>query len=145
MEMAPLQDAIDTQLAPSRIRSTVAGVYATVGLILAVAGVYGALRYVVAARLREMTIRMALGAAPARVIVTVFRYAATIVACGVAAGAGLAWWVLSISESLLFGVTAADPTSYLAAGSALMLGGVLASLGPARNLGRLDAQRLFNE
>jgi ABC-type antimicrobial peptide transport system permease subunit len=145
MEIEPMGTTVGLQLAPTRIRSVVAGVYAAFGLLLAVAGIYGLVRHVALARTHEVAIRMALGATPAQARRIIVRYGATTVVTGVAIGAGLAWRLLSLSQSLLYGVTAADATSYLAAASALLAGGLLASIGPARRLGRLDPRRLLGE
>lgn len=145
MDIAPLGATIDLQLAPTRLRSVVAGVYAAFGLLLALAGIYGLIRHVAVARTHEVAIRMALGATPAQARRLLIRYGTMTVAAGVTLGTGLAWWLLSVSTSLLYGVTAADVGSYLAAAGVLLAGGVLASIGPALRLGRLDPRRLLSE
>lgn len=145
MEIVSLEDAVAAQLAPTRIRSAVATIYAAFALLLSIAGIYGAVRHVAAARTQEVTIRMALGATPSQARAIVLRYGAAIVIVGAAAGGGLAWWLLSLSESLLYGVTSADPMSYIVAAAALVAGGLLATLGPALRLGRLDVRRLLSE
>ena len=145
MAITSLENAVATQLAPSRIRSAVATIYAAFALLLSIAGIYGAIRHVAAARTQEVTIRMALGATPSHARAIVLRYSAAVVLAGAAAGGGLAWWMLSLSDSLLYGVTSADPLSYVAAAASLVVGGLLATIGPAMRLGRLDVRRLLGE
>lgn len=79
MDIVTLEDAVDAQLAPTRIRSAVAAIYAAFALLLSIAGIYGAVRHVATARTQEVTIRRALGATPAQARAIVLRYGAAIV------------------------------------------------------------------
>jgi predicted permease len=113
-------------------------VASALALILGAVGLYGVLSYVVAARTREIGVRMALGARAAQVLRMVVLQGTRVVAVGVVVGAMAAFWVTSALGSLLFGVAAADAATF-AVMSASMIGvGLLASYLPARRASRVD-------
>lgn len=145
IDITSLEAALEGKVAPSRLRSVMAVACGLFGLLLALTGIYGVVRHLTSSRLQEMNIRMALGATPAQARTVVIRYGTLLVFVGTVTGSGLGWLVLSAGQSLLYGVSAAHPGSYLAAASALLAGGLLASIGPARRLGRLDPRRLLGE
>lgn len=145
IDITSLQTALEEKVAPTRLRSMIAVACGVFGLLLALTGIYGIVRLVASSRVQEVNIRMALGASAAEARAVIFRYAALIVFTGVVVGSGFAWLALSASRSLFFSIPPSDPASYLAAATALVIGGLLACLGPALRLGRLDARRLHTE
>ena len=114
------------------------GAFALTALLLAVVGTYGVISYTVAQRLRELGIRIALGASPRSVVSLVVRHAATLAAVGIGVGVLAAAALSRFAASLLYEVRATDPTAYVAA--AALLGGVaaLAAALPARRATRVD-------
>jgi len=114
------------------------GSFAVVALILAAVGVYGVVNYSVTQRSHEIGIRMALGAQTLDVIRLVVGQGLFLAVIGVTIGAGLAFALMRLMSTLLYGVTAADPGTFV--GVSLILGGiaVAASFIPARKATRID-------
>jgi predicted permease len=111
---------------------------AAVALLLGVVGIYGVIAYVAAQRTKEIGIRMALGAAAGDVSGLFVRHGLLLAVVGVGAGLVAAAALSRVMSTLLFGVSAIDPLTYIAV--ALALGGtaVLASYLPARRASRID-------
>jgi ABC-type antimicrobial peptide transport system permease subunit len=109
-----------------------------VALFLGVVGIYGVIAYVATQRTKEIGIRIALGAAARDVSGLFVRQGAILAAIGVGCGIAAAALLTRAMSSLLFGVSALDPLTYVAV--ALALGGtaVLASYLPARRAARVD-------
>ena len=115
--------------------------FGLLALLLAASGVYGVIAFAVARRTREMAIRMAVGAAPLRVVRDLLSRSLRVVAIGVGCGLAGAWGVGRLLRGLLYGVSPNDPATL--GGVAALLCGValLASLLPARRMLRLDPSR----
>jgi predicted permease len=137
----PLHDMRDTvalSLLPQRIAALVASGLGTLGLLLAALGLYALMAQFVAARTREIGVRLSLGATPGRVARQVARRGARLVAAGVVVGLGGALALAEVAGSVLFGV---DGGSVLAmVGAALLVAavGALACFGPARRAARIE-------
>src|SRR5688500_5629317 len=87
--------------------------FALAALILAVIGVYGVIAYSVAQRARELALRVALGARGSDVVRLVVRRGLTLAAAGVAIGVPAALLLTRAMESLLYGVSASDASTYV--------------------------------
>jgi putative ABC transport system permease protein len=114
------------------------GIAGTMALALSIIGVYGVLAYAVGQRRREVSIRVAFGAQPNQVT-GLFLRRGILLACaggvvGVAAAVGLSRWV----SSLLFGVTALDPATYVASALIISAAALIASYIPARRASLVD-------
>ena len=96
-----------------------ASAFGLLALLLAASGVYGVIAYAVARRTREMAIRMAVGAAPRRVLGELVGRSLRVVGAGVACGLVAAWGTGRLLRGLLYGVSPGDPAT---------LGGVAALL-----------------
>jgi len=114
------------------------GIAGAVALLLGVIGIYGVISYVATQRTREIGIRMALGAAAKDVSGLFLRQGGVIVAIGVGAGLIAAALVTRVMASMLFGVKAVDPLTYVAVSVALAGTALLASYVPARRAAKLD-------
>jgi putative ABC transport system permease protein len=106
--------------------------------VLAAIGIYGVLSYSVARRTREIGVRMALGAARARVIRGVLWESLTPVGVGAAAGIVAALALTRLIRALLYGVSATDPLAFGAGILALLGVAVLASVVPAARAANVD-------
>jgi putative ABC transport system permease protein len=113
-------------------------VAATLALILGAIGLYGTLSYVVAQRTREIGIRMALGAQVEQVRRMVVAQGAIIAGAGVALGLVGAFLMVRVLETLLFGVSAIDPLTFVATAALMVVVALLASYLPARRASVVD-------
>jgi putative ABC transport system permease protein len=127
-----LGDEVANSLWQQRLRGWLLGFFSIVALVLAAAGLYGAVAYGVAQRTREIGIRMALGATRAAVLRLVLRQGMRAVAIGLGLGIGGAFLVSRVLNAFLFGVSRNDLTSYAAACLLLAATAGIAALIPAR-------------
>jgi ABC-type antimicrobial peptide transport system permease subunit len=111
---------------------------AAMALLLGVSGIYGVIAYTVSQQTREIGIRMALGAQERAVRRMFMRDALALAAIGVAIGLAAAVGVTRLMSSLLYGVSAADPTTYAAVCMVLFAAAALASYLPARRATAVD-------
>lgn len=125
-------------IAPRRFILRLLGVFAACALLLAVMGTYAVISYTVAQRSREMGLRLALGAQPHRILRLVIRQGMAPVVAGIALGIAASVLLARLVSSLLFGTSAADPTSLAAAATLLAVTGLLACYLPARRAAQTD-------
>ena len=111
---------------------------AGLALFLTAIGVYGLLSFSVARRTNEIGTRMALGASRADVLKLVLRQGVSLIAIGLVLGLAAALAVTRFLSTLLFGVSATDPLSFLGVSVLLLCVGILASYLPARRATRID-------
>ena len=111
---------------------------AGVALLLGIVGIYGVIAYIAAQRTREIGIRVALGAQQSDVSRLFLRHGLTLLLIGVAVGVVAAGLLTRLMGSLLFGVTALDPLTYVAVVMVLSLVVLLASYIPAWRASRVD-------
>ena len=121
-----------------RLNAWLFGSFGVLGLLLAATGIYGVISYAVARRTREMGVRLALGATPARVRRLVIGQTLVPVATGLAVGFGVALALSRYVASLLYEVTARDVTTYLVAGAILLAAALAAAYLPARRASQVD-------
>ncbi|HYE87020.1 MAG TPA: ABC transporter permease [Vicinamibacterales bacterium] len=124
--------------ATPRFRTVLLVVFAGVALLLAVAGVYGVMAYMVNQRVPEIGLRVALGASPADVIRLVLREGAWLVAAGLAAGAALSIAGARFISGLLFGVSARDPLVFISVSMLVAIAALAACLVPGRRALKVD-------
>jgi putative ABC transport system permease protein len=137
-DMQTMTARIGSQTAQARFSATLLGLFALTALSLAIVGIYGVMSLVVAARTREIGIRIALGADQSRVQRLVVREGVALVAIGAVAGLAGALVCTRALGALLFDVTPTDPLTY--ASIVVLLAGtaVVASWIPARRAARVD-------
>jgi predicted permease len=133
-----LTRTIADSVGDQRLHTALLGIFAALGLALAVLGVYGVVSYSVARRTQEIGLRMALGAARADVLRMVLRQGLTLVAVGAAIGAAGALGATRMIASELYGVTPNDPWTFSGAIALMLLVGCLACWIPARRAMRVD-------
>ncbi len=118
-ELQTLESTLTEMLGPRRFSMVLLGVYAGTALLIACAGLYGLLQYMVAHQAHEIGIRMALGARNGDVLRTVLRQGLTLTLVGIAAGSAGTLVLTRLLASFLYGVRATDPATF--AGVALLL------------------------
>ena len=138
IKVAPLRDNIDQYVGPARIIVVLAAALGSLGMLLAAIGIYGTVSYSVARRVREIGIRMTLGARASDVLAVILKGAMRPVVIGAIAGVALCAVVSRILSSLLFGVSPVDFVAYGSVGAFLLAVALLASYIPARRALRVD-------
>lgn len=126
------------QLEDARFLTIVLAVFSALALIIALVGVHGVLRFLVHQRTREMGIRKALGATRGDIVKLVMRQAFRFVVPGCVAGLVGALVLAPALRSLLFGITPADPATFVAASLVLILAVGAGAYFPARRAGAVD-------
>jgi ABC-type antimicrobial peptide transport system permease subunit len=135
------EEEIGRSLLRERLLATITALFGALALLLAALGLYGVLSYGVAQRTREFGIRIAVGAAAARIVKLVMQEAVWMIVAGVAIGLGLSWAAGRIVRALLYGVEPRDPFSALIAVAVLAVVSGLAAWLPARRASRVDPIR----
>jgi ABC-type antimicrobial peptide transport system permease subunit len=130
-------------LLPARLGAMAFTLFAGLALALAVLGVYGVVGYAVARRTREASIRLAVGAQPGALVRLLMREGVTLVAVGTVIGVLLGFGSAQVLGTLLYGVGAADPLTFIGAPVLLLLAGVVAAFLPARRAGRVDPAQVL--
>jgi putative ABC transport system permease protein len=133
-----MEDVLGESLAQQRFSATLLAFFAIAALGLAVLGLYGVISFGVARRSREIGVRLAIGAAPTRVLGMVIREGMALCLTGVGLGLLGALILGRLLAGLVFGVSATDPLTLLAVGGLLAAAAVLASWIPARRATRVD-------
>ncbi|MBV8817965.1 MAG: ABC transporter permease [Acidobacteriaceae bacterium] len=133
-----MQDIYDRSLSRTSFALVILAIAGAMALLLGVIGIYGVMSYAVSQRRREIGIRVALGAQPdelKRMFVTsALKLALAGAVLGLATAAGLS----RLLQSLLFGVSAIDPVTYLGVVATLLIAAALASYLPARRTAAVD-------
>jgi ABC-type antimicrobial peptide transport system permease subunit len=118
-DIRSMEQIVSTSVARQRFSTMLLGVFAILALVLAAVGIYGVMSYTVAQRTREIGIRMALGAQRSDVLKMTVMQGLKLVAMGVAIGLAAAVVLTRVMASLLFGVSATDPTTFIAISAVL--------------------------
>jgi hypothetical protein len=144
-EIATMASRIRRSVARPRFYAAGLGIFGALALLLALAGCQAGLAHRVAARRREMGLRMALGASGLAVRRMVVRRGLTLTMAGALVGLALALPSTRILRSQLYGLTAGDPVTYVATLVLLLLAGAVASDVPARRAARVDPVTTLKE
>ena len=138
VEVTPLEDYLEIWRTPSRIVTLLSGALGALALLLASIGVYGTVSYSVSRCVREIGIRMALGADRREIVNLVLRRAMRPVLIGGLIGVIGCAAVSAVLSSLLFGLSAHDPIAFIAVPILLLFVALAASYIPARRAMRVD-------
>jgi putative ABC transport system permease protein len=129
---------IDTAMSTRRFALVLLGIFAGTALVLAVVGIYSVMAYTVRQQTHELGVRIALGARPATLVAGVVGGALRLAITGVVLGLAGAWALTRLLSTLLFGVGATDPLTFVGVAALLTVVAVAASLFPARTATRAD-------
>lgn len=133
-----LNDLIARSLAQPRFTMSLLFSFAVLALVLALLGIYGVTAYTVTQRNREIAVRVALGAAPRRVLWLIVRQGLALAVLGVALGVPAALMAARYMRELLYGVSSQDPATFSAVALLLTAMVTLASYLPARRALHID-------
>ncbi|HET6980238.1 MAG TPA: ABC transporter permease [Pyrinomonadaceae bacterium] len=133
-----MEEVIGTTTAPRRFNALLLGVFAAIALLLAALGIYSVISYSIALRTHEIGIRMALGARRREILLMVMRSGMLLTSIGTVIGLAGAFALTRGMSSLLFGVKASDPLTYVIVLLVSLGAAVLACALPARRATRVD-------
>ena len=136
--MAPLKQQLGTYLTQRRFQTSLLTGFSVVALLMAAVGIYGLIQYSVATRTQEIGLRMALGAEAGHIFRTIIGEGLTLSLTGLAIGLVGAWWLGRAGSSLLFGVTASDPLTFMTVSLLLTAVAIAACYFPARRAMKVD-------
>jgi putative ABC transport system permease protein len=133
-----LEDRLMQSTSRQRFYMQLLTIFAVIGLIIAAAGIYGVISYSVARRTHEIGIRMALGAQRSDVFKLVIKQGLFLIVIGLVIGVAGALALTRVLKSLLYGVTATDPMTFILVSLLLTAVGLLACYIPARRATKID-------
>ena len=136
--ISTMEDVLSESLARQRFSMLLLGIFAAVALVLAAGGIYGVMSYSVAQRTHEIGIRMALGAQASDVLKLAIGGGLKLVTIGIVIGLVAAYVLTRVMSSLLFGVTATDPLTFIGVSVSLVIVALMACFVPARRATKVD-------
>lgn len=136
-----LAHLVDRSISPARVQMLLLGGFAALGLLLAALGIYGVLSFAVSERVREIGVRMALGAKPIDVLRMIAMHGLKLFATGITIGLGAALALSRLMTHLLFGISPSDAVSYVLVVGVLLAVTLLACYLPARRAVAIDPLR----
>ena len=140
-----VDDRYAEAVARPRVVLTLLLVFSGMGLVLAAAGIYGVLSYLVTQRLREIGIRLALGASPEGVFKLILRNGLSLTVLGLAFGLAASYYLVRVMRAILYEVEPSDPLAVAGVSVLLLLTALLACWRPARRAMKVDPVRLLRE
>jgi putative ABC transport system permease protein len=136
--VAPLEQQLRTYLTQRRFQTGLLTGFSVVALLMAAVGIYGLIQYSVATRTQEIGLRMAIGAQAGDIFRMMIGEGLTLSLTGLALGLVGAWWLGLAGSSLLFGVTASDPLTFMTVSLLLTAVAMAACYFPARRAMTID-------
>ncbi|HZE22404.1 MAG TPA: ADOP family duplicated permease, partial [Blattabacteriaceae bacterium] len=133
-----LVESLESSMSQPRMIARLCAVFGTVGLLLAAGGLYGVLSYGIARRTNEIGIRMALGAAPGRVIGMVLRETGMMLGIGAVLGIVLTVACARLIAGRLYGLSTLDPLTILSAVGVFAIVAAIAAFVPAARAARVN-------
>jgi len=133
-----MEGMVSESIATPRFRTFLVGLFASVALLLAMAGIYGVMNYLVAQRTSEFGLRMALGADPSDVLSSTMGQAVRLTALGLALGVAFSFAAHRLVESMLYGLKPMDGVTYGGVLIVVMLVACSAAAIPAWRATRID-------
>ena len=143
VEVRPYRDLLERQMRPWSRGTALLTLFGALALSVSAIGLYAVFAHVIAERRREMAIRIAIGAQPARVVRMILRDACRSAAAGVVCGAALVVVAGRWLQSMLVGTVPSDPLVLGAAGFLMIIVAGIATFIPARTASRADPTSLL--
>jgi len=140
-KLTAMRSTIDDSIYTDRLMATLAIAFGVLAATLAAVGLYGTVSYAVSRRTREFGIRLALGATPDSLLVSVMRETGWLIAIGVAVGLPASLALARLAESEFYGIRAYDPLAIGGATLLIAVVGLLAGLAPALRAMRIEPVR----
>jgi len=140
-----LDETLSRTVSQQRLNTLLLALFAGTALLLAGVGVYGVLAQLVAARVRETGVRMALGARGLQIVAPVVAEAAAMAAVGGAIGVAGSLALARFMSALVFGISPRDPVTFAAVAIVLPLAAAAAALVPARRAATIDPMAALRE
>ena len=137
-EVKTMDHIVSESVTQPRFNLFLLGMFSTIALLLSAAGIYGVTAYTVTQRTHELGIRLALGAQIGDVLRMILAQGMAVIGIGLAIGLAAAFGVMRLLKSLLFGVTATDPLTFVGITVVLVAAGLLACYLPARRATKVD-------
>jgi predicted lysophospholipase L1 biosynthesis ABC-type transport system permease subunit len=137
-EPQTMDSMFDRLILQRRFNMIILTLFGVLAIVIAGAGIYGVMAYIVEQRTQEIGVRMALGAEPRQVIRMVLGRASVYLALGLALGLGGGWMLARLIRTFLFAVEPHDPIVYVTAAALLFAAGLVAAAVPARRAARVD-------
>ena len=137
-DIRSMESQVSDSVAPKRFNLILLALFASMSLVLAAAGLYGILSYLVSQRTPEIGIRMALGAAKSDVLRLVMARGFRLALAGSALGTAASLGLTQLMSKLLFGVQPRDPAIFIAAPLFLIAIALLSSYLPAHRAAKVD-------
>jgi putative ABC transport system permease protein len=138
MKFLTLDESVGKSIAAPRLRATLVSTFASLALLLAIAGVYAVISYTTAQRTPEFGLRVAIGASTADILRLVLGGAGGLALMGITAGLLLTLVTSRVIAAMLFGVTHTDATTYLGVFAATLPLVIAAAAIPAWRAARVD-------
>jgi len=137
-DLRSMSNQLGIALFPARLGGATLGIFGILGMILAAVGIYSVMAYSVSQRVREIGIRIALGAPRGQVVSTVIRRGMVLVGLGVILGLGASLGASHFMASLIYGVSAVDPLTFFGVPGLLGVVALVATFLPARRAASVD-------
>ena len=137
-EVMTLDERVSRAIGRPRFNSTVLSMFAFAAASLAALGIYGVLSFTVSSRLREIGVRLALGAPPRRVLGLVVGRGMRMAITGIAAGLGIAWLATRVANDLVAELGHVDPITVVVVSLSVLAIAAAAAFLPARRAAAVD-------
>ena len=136
--VAPLEQQLGTYLTQRRFQTSLLTGFSVMALLMAAVGIYGLIQYSIATRTQEIGVRMAIGAQASDIFRMIIGEGLTLSLTGLGLGLVGAWWLGRAGSSLLFGVTATDPLTFVVVSLVLTAVALAACYVPARRAMKIE-------
>ena len=144
-EMITLQEQVDRSTSPQLVAVTLVSILAGLALLLSAVGLYGVMSYAVAQSMRELALRIALGAGSAHLLRLVISRGLRLTAAGILLGAGAGLALTRLLGRLLYDVSPNDPRAFGAAFAVMVITTIAACFFPGWRATRTDPARVLRD
>jgi ABC-type antimicrobial peptide transport system permease subunit len=140
-----LDEVVSRATSRFRFPMQLIAIFAVMALVVSLSGIYGVISQLVTGSMRDIGIRIALGATPRRILAFVLRSGMVLTVIGVLVGLAVAVGLTRLAAHLLFGISAGQVSIYLGVGIAVTTAAAIACLLPARRAAALDPNRAIRD